>query len=764
MKYLRSFFPLSILLFAALLFFYQVVAQGKIPIAADTIVGLYNPFRDFYFSIYPNGIPFKNFLVTDPVRQQFPWRVQSVEALGGGTLPVWNPYSGSGTPLLANFQTGAFYPLNVFFFVLPFVEAWTLLVVTQVVLCLLFMYLYLRFMKLNFFACIIGAVAFAFSGFCIAWLEWNTIVQTILWVPLIFLAIEYYLKKREKKWLALLLFSACSLIFAGHLQTAFYSLLLIITYLFARVYQIGKSSSFKKSLSNCFVLFAPFFLTGVIIVVITAIQWIPTLQLISHSARAVDQLNWRQDGWFLPWQNLIQFVAPDFFGNPSTLNYWGVWNYAEFVGYVGIVPLIMVLYALFFRRDKKTLFFGAFLFISLIFSLPTALAKLPYVLSVPFFSTTQPTRLLFLTDFSLVILCVLGMDLFLRRKRQVYYPLFVIGFILACLWVVSSFFFLVIGMTPDQATISRNNLKLPSLLFALAAVLLLLFSLFKNKYFQHILLLLIMGLTLFDLIRFGWKFTPFTERQYLFPVTKSLAFLQKDDSKFRIMTTDSRIFPPNFSSMYKLESVDIYDPLYLKRYGQFIAAMERGVPNIDPPFGFNRIVTPHNINSPLANLLNVKYVLTLSDISSERYTKVFQEGTTRVFENTENLPRAYFVQTLLPAIDEQDAINKLFQISSSLTTTAIVEGISATQIERNTASLESDVSILSYSPNTVILSTKNDREAFLVLLDTNFPQWKATIRSDSTTLPAKIYQTNFLFRGIFVPKGEHTVTFSTELL
>ena len=51
----------------------------------------------------------------------------------------------------------------------------------------------------------------------------------------------------------------------------------------------------------CFLLFT----------IITAVQWVPTLQLILLSARDVDQASWKSPGWFIPWQNLIQFIVPD---------------------------------------------------------------------------------------------------------------------------------------------------------------------------------------------------------------------------------------------------------------------------------------------------------------------------------------------------------------------------------------------------------------------------------------------------------------------
>jgi hypothetical protein len=72
--------------------------------------------------------------------------------------------------------------------------------------------------------------------------------------------------------------------------------------------------------------------------------------------------------------------------------------------------------------------------------------------------------------------------------------------------------------------------------------------------------------------------------------------------------------------------VNGYDPLYIRRYGELIAASERGTPNIDPPFGFNRIITPQRYDSAIVNLLGVKYVLSLADLSSPTLKKVFQEN------------------------------------------------------------------------------------------------------------------------------------------
>src|SRR3989344_4990557 len=353
---MKKIVPLSIIIIVPFIFFWQFFIKGLLPIPADTIIGLYHPFKDLYAKDYPRGIPFKNFLITDPVRQQYPWKELAINIEKNWELPLWNPYNFSGTPLAANFQSAAFYPLNILFFILPFYLSWSFFILLAPLLAGVFLYLFLNNQKLNKWASVLGSIAFSFSGFSVSWLEWGTILHTALWLPLILLAIdkifEYskeisnikYQKSKiqikDKKliiWSILFIFSLISSFFAGHLQIFFYLFMTSFIYLTARWFQYGKRIEMLLLFVICYLLF----------VIATAIQWLPTLQFIFLSSRNLDQIPWQNPGWFIPWQNLIQFIAPDFFGNPATLNYWGIFNYGEFIGYVGIIPLIFSLYALF---------------------------------------------------------------------------------------------------------------------------------------------------------------------------------------------------------------------------------------------------------------------------------------------------------------------------------------------------------------------------------------------------------------------------------
>lgn len=753
---MKKYISIIFIFVAVFLFFWQFLLKGFLPIPSDTIVGLYYPFRDAYFKTNPSGLPYKNFLITDPVRQQYPWKNLVITAEKNLTLPLWNSYNFAGTPLLANFQSGALYPLNLLFFIFPFSLSWSILIFLEPLLAGLFLYFYLDSINLNKSASFLGAISFSFSGFFISWLEWGTILNTALWLPLVLLSFDKILKQPRVRalpiWYLIFVASLVFSFFAGHLQTFFY------LFVFCFFYAFVKLLLFKKKSKSLIVL--PVLL--LIVFAVTAIQWLPTFKFIVLSGRNLDIVNWNDPGWFIPWQNLIQFVAPDFFGNPATLNYYGIWNYAEFIGYVGILPLLMAFFALFFRRDKKTFFFGAAFLLSLLLALPTIISKLPFKLDIPFISTSQPTRLLFITDFSISVLAAFGFDYFisLKNKKQVLFILGIFAFIFIVLW---SFVLIFHGslITVDNLRIAKQNLVLPTILFIVNVIILLLFIFYSGKFNAKLLSLLtclILVVTVADLFRFGWKFDSFTKKEYLFPSSSVTSFLQNQKQPFRVISTDSKIFPPNFSIMYNLQTLDGYDPLYLKRYGELMAASGRGEPNIMPPFGFNRIITPQDPSSRIYDLLNVQYILSLKDLNDTKLTQVFTDGFVKVYKNNLALPRAFFVNSAFIANSKQQSINSLFDLNYPLDKRAVVENVTDKSLFQSNWDI-GKIDFLDYSDDKIIIQTDNSGKGFMVLTDSYYPSWHARIDGKETN----IYLTDFNFRGIIVPKGKHNIEFYISL-
>ncbi len=275
MKKLFSRFSLKALIpvFLVLLFFLPHLIVGKIPIPADSLLGLYNPFRDESYSGYSVGkFPVKNPLITDPVLQTYPWRYLTFENFKSGNMPLWNPFSFLGQPLLANSQSSPFQIINILFLILPFKIAWGAQIILPLLLTSLFMYLFLDSLGLSKVAAIFGAFILPFSGFFVAWFTWGTVVTTAMWLPLIFFCINKLFEKISPLIYLLLIFALSQTIFSGHLQTALYVFLASFLYL---IFKLIKSDSFKPVL-----IVSTGFLLAILI---SAPQIMPTMEFINLS-------------------------------------------------------------------------------------------------------------------------------------------------------------------------------------------------------------------------------------------------------------------------------------------------------------------------------------------------------------------------------------------------------------------------------------------------------------------------------------------------
>jgi hypothetical protein len=727
--------------------FFQKVFRGKVPVPTDTLIGLYHPWLDQASETNPSGVPFKNFLITDPIRQQIPWRKLAIEKWKSGQIPVWNAYNFSGAPLNANVQAGIFYPLNIVFFLLPFIPAWTVLIILQPLLGGIFFYLYMRSKNIHAGAAVAGSIAWGFCGFSIAWLTWGTIVHVAIWLPLILLSIDALYKVKQKKhiawWMLGLTFFISSVVFAGHMQIAMYMLLLALAY--------GALLAGKHKKRSLLIL-----LSLGLAVIITSIQWRPLLEGLKQSSRLHETTGWLKEGWFVPWHHLVQFVAPDFFGNPATLNYWGAWNYGEFIGYIGILPLIMAIYALISSSRRLVRFFAGMATLALLFLLPTPIARLPFEWQIPFLSTLQPTRLMAVIDVCLVILAVFGLDLYVKRPtKRIFIAIALVGLAVAGLWVY------VFQMQPtavgnekllENLQVARRNLILPSILWGMSAFLLSIF--FFVRRWEHVFFLLVIGVISFDVFRFGWKFTPFTTTAYFFPTTKAVSFLQSQPRPFRIMSLDNRIMPPNVNAYYGLESVEGYDPVYDGRYEEFMAALNRKEPNITPPFGFNRIITGSTIDSKLFPLLNVKYVLALEEIKNPDLELMYQEKSTRVYWYKKATPRLYLVEDTVLRTTKQEIIDMLHSPSFDAGTMAVVEReVGIINMPLSTAET---VEILSYDPALIVAKTRFMGDRFVVIAN----MYNQNLHVEVDDVSTEVYRANYIFGGVVIPKGEHTLRVS----
>src|SRR3989344_6108426 len=194
---MKRFTPFICLLFITCVFFYQTILFGRLPFPGDILLSEYKPWNSYSYEGYAaGGIPNKA-QYFDTIRQLYPWKTLSIDLIKSGQFPLWNPYNFSGAPLLANHQSQALYPLNIFYFLFTAPWAWTITLMLQTFLASFFMYIYGRKIGLSATAAIFSGLAFGYSQFMSVFLEYNTIGHTILYLPLMLYLVEHLLSKNS---------------------------------------------------------------------------------------------------------------------------------------------------------------------------------------------------------------------------------------------------------------------------------------------------------------------------------------------------------------------------------------------------------------------------------------------------------------------------------------------------------------------------------------------------------------------------------------
>lgn len=742
--------PILILLTITCVLFSPFLLKGQIPLPADIALGAYHPFRDVVWQGRTAGFPVKNLTIFDPIRQMYPWRFLAIQTIKSGHWPLWNPYQFAGTPLLAQIFTAVFYPANILFFLFNFKFSWGLLIFLQPILVSLFTYLFLRNLKLSQLAALLGGIVFAFSSFLMMRLEWSIVGHTAAWLPLALLAVDKLINEDKLRWFFLLVFSLAFSLLAGYIQVSIYIYLLAFFYILFRLWAQKKKVSIKK-------LITIFSLAFGLSLLLAGIQVLPLLELLRLSSRINKPEVVAQ--FFLPWRHFLMFIAPDFFGNPATGNYWGAFNYTEFCGYIGIFSLFLVALTIFGHQKKEIRFWQTIVLASFVFITPNPLSQLLLRVRLPIFSNLTPSRLIFLIDFSLAVLAAFGLDWLRKEKGRQQLKVIVgraisfliRGYLLVILIFLAGFLFWPLWQ--ENVLVSFRNLILPSALLFANLFLIVLFLGIRRKRWRQLIVCLFLIILIFDLLRQARKYNSFIEPELIFPNTRTIEFLQNQIEPFRFQKTDVELFPGNVQVNFGLEAIDGYDPFFSQRYARLASAGNTlGIENLGREF--ERVIFLGNHASPIFEILNTKYVLSLRDLSSELHLKLLmEEGRTRLYQNLRAGPRAFLVDKVIVEPDESRALSLMLE--QDLSQEVIVEkDISFSPTVKATIK-EEEVSLSYPSVNKVAVKAITPKEQILVLADSFYPGWKVLVDQK----PKEILRVDYNLRGVVVPAGNHLVEF-----
>lgn len=754
-------------MFVLCLFFWKVIIKGLVTLPADITVGMYFPWLDYKWG-YVVGVPVKNPLISDAISQFYPFKIYAIDQIKSGIIPLWNSSMFGGYPLLANIQIGIFNPTNLFYWLFSNTTAWSLQTISQPLLAMIFTFLFLRSLKIEKFAAIFGSIIYAFSGFNIIWMQLNIHSFSTACLPLIFYAAKKFLDTQKIIFGILISVAVGMQIFFGYPQIAIYSLLSLFFF-------VVFSAKFSK---KCLLVFLFVFLGFCL----SAIQLIPTAELFVNAQRQFEKVPFAQI--YLPFKHIISFFAPDYFGNPVTGNYWGTGDYSTVSGYSGIVAIILAGIAVFnLRKDKNVFFLTILLIISLLLAFPTPFLKLFHTINFFGLGSSGSSRVLFLTNFCLACLAAVGLSSLSIKLEKKYFRAFYVPFVIVGGYLLGTILsILLIKYTAIQMdlimmknlSVGLKNLIAPSLLFVLIlGIFLILYfvdnncSKFSYKKIVHKLLVnLIIVAAIAELFRFGWKFTPFSKPDFVYPQTPVIDYVKKQEGIFRVEGGDA--VPMNMLTPFGFETMSGYDPLYPLKNAQILALIDNETVN-HPKSRFGKI---EKYNSKLLDLSNICYVFSVkkdeiekpSEIGNpayqfrlKKFKTVFSDKSVNVLKNKDCLQRAFLARNIIIESNPKKIAGIITSEEFNPATTIVIEKPIDEKISLADGKGDKLRWVVS-NPNTKKIQIIANSPALLFLSESYYPGWQAFIDGKET----EILRADFVFRAVYVPAGEHEVIFKYQ--
>jgi hypothetical protein len=129
----------------------------------------------------------------DNLIQNFPLRVLAGQQIASGHLPLLDPLTNAGTPLLGGMNAGALYPLTVIFAFVPAIAAWVINMIVVYVTAAVGVFALLRWHGLRTVAAFAAAITYAYAGAMVGQMVHLGVIQGfsyIPWVTLIMFALS----------------------------------------------------------------------------------------------------------------------------------------------------------------------------------------------------------------------------------------------------------------------------------------------------------------------------------------------------------------------------------------------------------------------------------------------------------------------------------------------------------------------------------------------------------------------------------------------
>lgn len=333
------------------------------------------------------------------------------EQLLQGNFMLWNPLSLCGYPAFGGFQSGLLYPPNLIYLLLPVVQAVNWQFITHIFLGGMFMYFWLARQGLHRYACLAGAIMFAFCApfYLRLYAGHLTPHCTITWIPLIFLSIDSIIAAPTLGWF-LIGSAAISLgLLGGYPQVMFYTGITAAIYSAVRCFE-------APMLRNTLICLAGM---NIMALGLTCVQFASGVAMSQECVRSGGVPFEFASMFSLPFENWLTLINPGLMGDMVSFPYWGRCYLWEMCLYFGVVGLFFAIVSLRHSHRRRILLAVVIIIVTgvLAMGVHTPLFRILYDHAPGFNMFRSNSKFIILTVLFLIYLSAHGIDLLCRTPK-----------------------------------------------------------------------------------------------------------------------------------------------------------------------------------------------------------------------------------------------------------------------------------------------------------------------------------------------------------
>jgi hypothetical protein len=709
----------------------------------------------FRFNATPPGFGLE--FPSDFVFYFYPLTARVADRLAAGELPLWNPYGCAGIPLLATMQVAAFYPGTWLSLLLPADRALAALMFLETLLGASFAYAFFRARASSRAASVAGGFLFAF-GCLLGQSFWPAALSTLLWLPWLLLCVERLAQAWRWRWWIALAAGVALQVLAGFPQYVVYSMYGVGPFAAVRLFEMlregsrdfARTAAVAAGLAGAVALGAG----------VAGIQLLPTLELVGESSRASD-LTPEKTHYLGAQTSVAGFLQNAIDPSPKNIAF----GYGGDTGYLGIATLLLAALGFVTGWRSAGVWFwlgigSAGLVLSQGWIGWTAPLHALYA-ALPTGGTFRtPERLQLLPLFAAIALAVRGLDAFAaatvpRRTRQAALGAAALLATIAAAgggpgaaWRAIAAIAAIAVMSASRRRPTRAR-DMRALLVALVVV----DGLLATAPFGSLRALPSAWARSVNLL--GHTALAPEQANQLQPPDHARADW-------------SPLQPPIAAGpLAQIQRISCYEPLLPRAWQEFQSLSDERAPLIAAQRAIGKVA--FDDVAGVARSLVPRSLVAMTPEIDERLQRALQQrfadgappdpaaspvATAAIVDNPDALPRAYVVFDF-EVTPLHVALERVIDGKHDFRASVLVDREPGSWARSTHAKPLEPAVIRSLEPERVEIDATPSADGLLVLSDTFYPGWRATVDGAEV----EILRANGLFRAIRIPAGHHLVVF-----